>query len=77
MKRLVQNELHLLDERGRIDRLEVLEGPTGRRTWSDREKARIVLESFEPGARVCEVARRNGMTPQHLSTWRGEVVRFV
>ena len=33
----------------------------------------IALESLEPGARVCDVARRNGMTPQHLSTWRGLV----
>ena len=30
-----------------------------------------MLESFEAGARVSEVARRNGLTPQHLSTWRG------
>lgn len=72
MKRLLQNDFHLLDDvRGGVERLEVLEGPTGRRSWSDREKVRIVLESFEPGARVCDVARRNGLTPQHLSTWRG------
>jgi transposase len=51
--------------------MEVLEGPTGRRSWPDEEKIRIVLESLEPGARVCDVARRNGMAPQHLSTWRG------
>lgn len=51
--------------------MEVLEGPTGRRSWPDKEKTRIVRESREPGARVCDVARRNGMAPQHLSTWRG------
>ncbi|GMG85674.1 hypothetical protein LNKW23_49030 [Paralimibaculum aggregatum] len=28
------------------------------------------MESFAPGARVNEVARRHGLTPQHLSTWR-------
>jgi len=72
MKRLLQNEHHLLGEvRGVVDRLEVIEGPTGRRSWPDDVKARIVLESFEAGARVSEVARRNGLTPQHLSTWRG------
>ena len=72
MKRLLQNEHHLLGEvRGVIDRLEVIEGPTGRRSWPDDVKARIVLESFEAGARVNEVARRNGLSPQHLSTWRG------
>ncbi len=54
-----------------MDRLEVLSGPTGRRSWPDEVKARIVAESYERGARVCEVARRNGITPQHLSSWRG------
>ena len=72
MKRFEQNDVRLLDEvRGCIGRMEVLEGPTGRRSWPDEEKVRIVRESLEPGARVCDVARRNGMTPQHLSTWRG------
>ena len=70
MQHYPPNTLHLYDETNRIERLDVLEGPTGRRTWSDREKARIVLESFEPGVKVCDVARRNGMAPQHLSTWR-------
>lgn len=73
MKRFEQSDVRLLDEvRGCVGRLEVLEGPTGRRSWPDREKARIVRESFEPGARVCDVARRNGLTPQHLSTWRSQ-----
>ncbi|MEM9312213.1 MAG: transposase [Pseudomonadota bacterium] len=70
MQRYPPNTLHLYDETNRIERLDVLEGPTGRRTWSDREKARIVLESFESGVKVCDVPRRNGMAPQHLSTWR-------
>lgn len=71
MKRFPTNRVHLLDEAISVDRLEVLEGPTGRRSWPDEEKIRIVRESLEPGARVCDVARRNGMAPQHLSTWRG------
>jgi len=33
-------------------------------------KGRIVAESFEPGARVADVARRHGMAAQHLPTWR-------
>lgn len=70
MKRFPTNGLHLYNETKAVERLEVLEGPTGRRTWSDQEKARIVLESFRPGARVGDVARANGMAPQHLSTWR-------
>jgi len=64
-------EQHLLGEPlGNTTRLEVLEGPTGRRTWPDNVKGRIVAESFEPGARVADVARRHGMAAQHLSTWR-------
>ncbi len=51
-------------------RLEVLEGPTGRRTWSDEAKATIVAESFQPGARVCDVARKHSLAPQHLTAWR-------
>ena len=72
MRRFPTNGLHLFNETKPVDRLEVLEGPTGRRTWSDQEKARIVLESFRPGVRVGDVARANGMAPQHLSTWRSQ-----
>ncbi len=60
----------LVESRKRFERMEVLEGPTGRRSWSREVKARIVAESFQPGVRVCEVARRHGLAPQHLSTWR-------
>ncbi len=72
MKRFDQNDIGLLEDvGGSVTRMEVLEGPTGRRSWPDDVKARIVAESFEPGARVCDVARRHGLAPQHLSTWRG------
>ena len=71
MKHFVQNDISLLDDvRGSVTRMEVLEGPTGRRSWPDDLKARIVAESFEPGVRVRDVARRHGLAPQHLSTWR-------
>lgn len=64
--------VRLLDEvRVCVGRVEVLEGPTGRRSWPDGEKIKIVRESVESGARVCDGARRNGMAAQHLSTWRG------
>lgn len=53
-----------------VARLEVLEGPTGRRRWSVEAKAAIVAESFLPGVRVADVARRHGLTPQHLTSWR-------
>ena len=70
MQRFPTKPHHLFDEGGRIDRLEVLEGPSGRRSWSDAVKAQIVMESYAPGAKVCDVARRHEMAPQHLSSWR-------
>jgi transposase len=51
-------------------RVEVITGAGGRRRWSAAEKARILDEVLAPGAVVSEVARRHGMTPQHLFTWR-------
>ncbi len=36
---------------GFIGRVEVIEGPSGRRSWPDDIKARIVRESLEPGSR--------------------------
>jgi transposase len=33
-------------------------------------KARIVLETHEPGAKVADVARRHGIAPQQVTTWR-------
>ena len=48
-------------------RVEVITGAGGRRRWSAAEKARILDEVLAPGAVVSEVARRHGMTPQHLS----------
>jgi transposase len=33
-------------------------------------KARIVAESFQPGAKVVDVARRHGVVAHQLSDWR-------
>lgn len=55
---------------GGVSRLEVLSGPTGRRSWPEEVKARIVAESLQPGTRVGDVARRHGLAPQHLTAWR-------
>lgn len=65
-----QKDVHLESTVAPFSRIEVLEGPTGRRKWPTELKLRLVAESNEPGVRVCDVARRNGMRPQHLSTWR-------
>jgi transposase len=53
-----------------VRRLEVITGVGGRRLWSNDEKARIVEETLVDGAAVSEVARRHGVSPQQLFTWR-------
>lgn len=55
---------------GFAGRMEVLEGPTGRRQWPDDVKARIVRESFDSRVSVNEVARRHRISPQQLTHWR-------
>ena len=60
-----------------VRRLEVITGAGGRRRWSAAEKARILQEVLAPGAVVSQVARRHGMTPQHLFTWRRQARRAL
>src|SRR6478672_5848902 len=55
---------------GFAGRVEVIEGPSGRRNWPDDVKARIVRESLERGVTVNEVARRHRISPQQLTLWR-------
>ena len=51
-------------------RLEVIT-ETGRRRWfSKDDKAQVVEETLVPGAVVSDVARRHGLTPQQVFTWR-------
>ena len=47
----------MADGSGLVGRLEVVEPRRGNRRWPDDVKARIVAESFQPGARVVDVAR--------------------
>ena len=57
------------DAKGTFRRVEVLTGPGRRRRWSVDQKARIVPETLEPGARVAEVARRWQLCSQQVFGW--------
>jgi len=50
--------------------IEIITGRERRRRWSVAEKLRIVTESQEPGARVCDVAARHDVSPSLLHGWR-------
>jgi transposase len=53
-----------------VRRVEVFTGAGRRRNWSAEEKAAIIAESYGKDETVCSVARRHGLTPQQLFTWR-------
>lgn len=67
----------------RPERLDVVASPRGKRSWTPEARARIIAESMLPGVNVSEVARRHGLYPQQLYTWRrgmqerAEAMRFV
>lgn len=50
--------------------IEVVQRTRGYRRWPDEVKARIVAESFQPGVRVVDVARRHDLAAHQLSDWR-------
>ena len=51
-------------------RIEVITGTVRRRRWTTEQKIRIIEESFDSGASVSEVARRNGVAANLLFRWR-------
>ena len=53
-----------------LRRIEVITGAGRRRRWGAEEKARIVAESFAPGAVVAEIARRHDARAQQVHGWR-------
>src|SRR6056297_2970256 len=50
--------------------IEVVPRTWGYRRWPAEVKARIVAESFRPGVRVVDIARRHGLAAHQLSDWR-------
>lgn len=53
-----------------VSRLEVIEGPSGRRRRTKAERARIAAESLMPGVQVADVARKHGTTRWQVYDWR-------
>ncbi|WP_114944826.1 IS66-like element accessory protein TnpA [Microvirga calopogonii] len=50
-------------------KIEVL-GTERRRRWRLQDKLQIVEETLHPGVTVTEVARRHGLAPSVVFTWR-------
>ena len=51
-------------------KIEVLTAVQRRRRWTAAEKLRMVEETYQPDAGVSLVARRHGVGPNQLFTWR-------
>jgi transposase len=58
---------------GGVSRLEVIEGPSGRRRRTKAERARIAAESLMPGAKVTDIARRHGTSRWQIYDWRRQL----
>ena len=54
-------------------RVEVLSGVARRRRWARSEKARIVAESYAPGASATAVAVRHGLHRNQIFAWRRQL----
>jgi transposase len=65
------------DAKGGFRRVEILTGPARRRRWSADQKACIVAETMEPGARVADVARRWQVCSQQVFGCRRAARREV
>jgi transposase len=64
---------HTFKPDGTVRRLEVISGTGRRRRFSADDKVQVVEETLAPGAVVSEVARRHGLTPQQVFTWRRQL----
>src|ERR687894_2416396 len=53
-----------------VTRVEIVTRGEVRRSYTPEEKARLLTEAAEPGARVLLVARRHGVSPSLVYRWR-------
>ena len=53
-----------------VERVEIVTRGEVRRSYTPDEKARLLTEAAEPGARVLLVARRHGVSPSLVYRWR-------
>jgi transposase len=56
-----------------VSRLELIEGPSGRRQRTKTERARIAAESMMPSVTVADVARKHGTTRWQIYDWRKQI----
>ena len=61
----------------RVRQMEVIPAGAVRRRWTAESKARIIAESFAPGANISDVARRHDILPQQLYAWRRAVREHI
>ncbi len=55
---------------GGVERVEIVTRGEVRRSYTPDEKARLLTEAAEPGARVLLVAQRHGVSPSLVYRWR-------
>jgi transposase len=55
-----------------VTRVEIVTRGEVRRSYTPDEKARLLTEATEPGARVVLVAQRHGVSPSLVYRWRRE-----
>lgn len=63
-------DVDILAHAGPEGRADVQYGVERRRRWTAEQKGQIVAASFAAGTTTTEVARRYGISPQHLFLWR-------
>ena len=60
-----------------MGRMTVISGAERRRRWSDEDRARILAATFEPGAVIADVARREDVCTSLVFKWRREMRETV